>query len=51
MERLQATVPQFTIPKITGAVAESAGSEYPGSFAQNLDKKVQQKLEKKSDAK
>lgn len=51
VERLQATIPQFTIPKITGAVAESAGSEYPGSSAKNPAEKVQQKLEKKSDAK
>ncbi len=51
VERLQTTIPQFTIPKITGAVAESAGSEYLGSSAQNLAEKVQQKLEKKNDAK
>lgn len=50
VEKLQTTIPQFTIPKITGAVAESAGSEYLGNFAQNLAEKVQQKLEKKSDA-
>ncbi|WP_261388118.1 hypothetical protein [Candidatus Pantoea soli] len=50
VEKLQATIPQFTMPKITGAVAESAGSEYPGNFAQNLAEKFQQKLEKKSDA-
>ncbi|WKX27204.1 hypothetical protein [Tatumella ptyseos] len=51
VERLQITIPQFTIPKITGAVAESAGSEYLGSSAQNLAEKVQQKLEKKNDKK
>ena len=39
------------MPIITGAVAESAGSEYLGSPAQNLAEKVQQKLEKKNDAK
>ena len=50
VEKLQTTIPQFTIPKITGAVAESAGSEYLGNSAQNLAEKVQQKLEKKSDA-
>ncbi|MCX8957727.1 hypothetical protein EHW65_10715 [Erwinia psidii] len=46
VERLQTTVPQFNIPKLTGAVAESAGSEYLGSSAQNLAEKVKQKLEK-----
>lgn len=51
VERLQTTIPQFTIPKITGAVAESASSEYLGSSVQNLAEKVQQKLEKKCDAK
>ncbi|BCQ37471.1 hypothetical protein ERHA54_00740 [Erwinia rhapontici] len=51
VERLQTTIPQFAIPKLTGAVAESAGSEYLGSSAQNLTEKVQQKLEKKNDAK
>lgn len=51
VDKLQTIIPQFTIPKITGAVAESAGSEYLGSSAQNLAEKVQQKLEKKSDAK
>jgi len=51
VEKLQATIPQFTIPKITGAVVESAGSEYFGDFAQSLAEKVQQELEKKSDAK
>ncbi|WP_210532213.1 hypothetical protein [Pantoea ananatis] len=51
VEKLQATIPQFTIPKITGGVAESAGSEYLGDFAQSLAEKVQKKLEKKSDAK
>lgn len=51
MERLQTTIPQFNIPKLTGAVAASAGSEYLGSSAQNLAEKVQQNLEKKSDAK
>ncbi|WP_418156938.1 hemagglutinin repeat-containing protein [Pantoea agglomerans] len=50
VDKLQTIIPQFTIPKITGAVAESAGSEYLGSSAQNLAEKVQQKLEKKSDA-
>lgn len=48
---MQTTIPQFAIPKLTGAVAESAGSEYLGSSAQNLTEKVQQKLEKKNDAK
>ncbi|WP_342755394.1 VENN motif pre-toxin domain-containing protein [Pantoea sp. MBD-2R] len=51
VERLQTTIPQFTVPKITGAVAESAGSEYLGSSAQNLTEKVQQKFEKNSYAK
>jgi len=51
VDKLQTIIPQFTIPKITGAVAESAGSEYLGSSAQNLAEKVQQKLEEKSDAK
>ncbi|UNK63064.1 hypothetical protein [Buttiauxella ferragutiae] len=51
VERLQTTTPQFNIPKLTGAVAESAGSEYLGNSAQNLAEKVQQKLEKKSDEK
>ena len=51
MERLQTTIPQFNIPKLTGAVAASAGSEYLGSSVQNLAEKVQQNLEKKSDAK
>ncbi|MEZ0581715.1 hypothetical protein ACA373_01820 [Erwinia sp. STN24] len=51
VEKVQATIPQFTIPKITGAVAESAGSEYLGSSAQNLAEKVQRKLEKSSNAK
>jgi len=46
VEKMQATIPQFTIPKITGAVAESAGSEYLGNSAQNLVEKVQKKLEK-----
>lgn len=50
VDKLQTIIPQFAIPKITGAVAESAGSEYLGSSAQNLAEKVQQKLEKKSDA-
>jgi len=49
VDKLQTIIPQFIIPKITGAVAESAGSEYLGSSAQNLAEKVQQKLEKKSD--
>ncbi|AWP32526.1 hypothetical protein B9D02_07955 [Pantoea vagans] len=49
VDKLQTIIPQFTIPKITGAVAESAGSEYLGSSAQNLAEKVQQKLEKRSD--
>lgn len=48
--RLQTAIP-FTIPKLTGAVAESAGSEYIGSAVQNLAEKVQKKLEKTSDAK
>jgi len=51
VERLQPTIPQFTIPKITGAVAESVGSEYLGSSAQNLAEKVHRKLEKKSNEK
>jgi len=51
VDKLQTIIPQFTIPKITGAVAESAGSEYLGSSAQNQAEKVQQELEKKSDAK
>jgi len=46
VEKVQATIPQFTIPKITGAVAESAGSEYLGSSAQSLAEKFQKKLEK-----
>ncbi|QIX97643.1 hemagglutinin repeat-containing protein [Cedecea sp. FDAARGOS_727] len=50
VERLQTAIP-FTIPKLTGAVAESAGSEYIGSAVQNLAEKVQKKLEKTSDAK
>ena len=41
MKRLQTTIPQFNIPKLTGAVAASAGSEYFGSSAQNLAEKVQ----------
>ncbi len=51
VERLQTATPQFNIPKLTGAVAESAGSEYLGSSAQNLAEKIQRKLEKKSDEK
>lgn len=51
VERLQTITPLFNIPKLTGAVAESAGSEYLGSSAQNLAEKVQQRLEKKSDKK
>ncbi|WP_313654520.1 VENN motif pre-toxin domain-containing protein [Pantoea sp.] len=46
VEKVQSTIPQFTIPKITGAVAESAGSEYLGSSAQSLAEKFQKKLEK-----
>lgn len=49
VERLQNITPQFNILNLTGAVAESAGSEYLGSSAQNLAEKVQQKLDKKSD--
>lgn len=49
VERLQTTIPQFNIPTLTGAVAESAGAEYLGSSAQNLAEKVQKKLEKKRD--
>lgn len=44
LERLQTTIPQFTIPRITGAVAESAGSEYLGSSAQNLAEKVKKQV-------
>lgn len=51
VDKLQTIIPQFTIPKITGAVAESAGSEYLGNSAQNLAEKIQQKMEKDSNAK
>ncbi len=51
VDKLQTIIPQFSIPKITGAAAESAGFEYLGSSAQNLAEKVQQKMEKKRDAK
>ena len=48
---LMTSAAMSNMPIITGAVAESAGSEYLGSSAQNLAEKVQQKLEKKNDAK
>ncbi|EHP2853394.1 hypothetical protein ACLH9T_004761 [Salmonella enterica] len=51
VERLKTTLPQFNIPKLTGTVAESAGSEYIGSSVQNLAEKLQQKTGNKNDKK
>ena len=48
VERLQTLAPQFNIPKLTGVVAESAGSGYLGSSVQNLAEKVRLELERKN---